>query len=216
MPVRRLSVFLPLLLLLSACVTVNIYFPAAAAEKAADRIIKEVWGEEGEGAGKPAAQPAGAPTSDAGHRPTAPSTAHDTTRMLMVGVHHVLMAMVAPAQAAADINVSTPAIATIKARMAGRHNQLKPLYASGALGLTREALVALRDKGAVPLNLRAKANKWVADENRDRNALYAEIARANGHPEWEQQIRDTFARQWVKNASSGWYYQDAAGTWKQR
>ncbi len=30
-------------LILSACVTINIYFPAAAAEKAADRIIEEVW-----------------------------------------------------------------------------------------------------------------------------------------------------------------------------
>lgn len=32
-----------LALLLSACVTINIYFPAAAAEKAADKIIGEVW-----------------------------------------------------------------------------------------------------------------------------------------------------------------------------
>lgn len=30
-------------LLLPACVTINIYFPAAAAEKAADAIIDEVW-----------------------------------------------------------------------------------------------------------------------------------------------------------------------------
>jgi hypothetical protein len=29
--------------ILSACVTINIYFPAAAAEKAADKIIEEVW-----------------------------------------------------------------------------------------------------------------------------------------------------------------------------
>ena len=28
---------------LTACVTINIYFPAAAAEKAADTIIEEVW-----------------------------------------------------------------------------------------------------------------------------------------------------------------------------
>lgn len=28
---------------LSACVTINIYFPAAEAEKAADKIIDEVW-----------------------------------------------------------------------------------------------------------------------------------------------------------------------------
>ena len=32
-----------LALLLHGCVTINIYFPAAAAEKAADKIIDEVW-----------------------------------------------------------------------------------------------------------------------------------------------------------------------------
>ncbi len=34
---------LPAALVLPACVTINIYFPAAAAEKAADKIIDEVW-----------------------------------------------------------------------------------------------------------------------------------------------------------------------------
>jgi hypothetical protein len=29
--------------LVASCVTINIYFPAAAAEKAADKIIDEVW-----------------------------------------------------------------------------------------------------------------------------------------------------------------------------
>jgi hypothetical protein len=29
--------------LLAGCITINIYFPAAAAEKAADKIIDEVW-----------------------------------------------------------------------------------------------------------------------------------------------------------------------------
>ena len=33
-----------LLLILSACVTVNIYFPAAAVQRAADEIVKETWG----------------------------------------------------------------------------------------------------------------------------------------------------------------------------
>jgi hypothetical protein len=44
-------------LALPACVTINIYFPAAAAEKAADKIIDEVWeikqGEAAAGAEKP-------------------------------------------------------------------------------------------------------------------------------------------------------------------
>jgi len=29
--------------IMAGCVTINIYFPAAAAEKAADKIIDEVW-----------------------------------------------------------------------------------------------------------------------------------------------------------------------------
>lgn len=29
--------------LVAGCVTINIYFPAAAAEKAADKIIEDVW-----------------------------------------------------------------------------------------------------------------------------------------------------------------------------
>ena len=41
-------------LLSAACVTINIYFPAAAAEKAADRIIDEVWQIKGAETGSPA------------------------------------------------------------------------------------------------------------------------------------------------------------------
>jgi hypothetical protein len=49
--------------ILSACVTINIYFPAAAAEKAADKIIDEVWQlKEGQDATKSKDAPADAPT----------------------------------------------------------------------------------------------------------------------------------------------------------
>ncbi len=34
--------------MLAACVTINIYFPASAAEKAADKIIDEIWQARGE------------------------------------------------------------------------------------------------------------------------------------------------------------------------
>ena len=37
------AAFLASAFALAGCVTINIYFPAAAAEKAADRIIDEVW-----------------------------------------------------------------------------------------------------------------------------------------------------------------------------
>lgn len=56
--------------ILSACVTINIYFPAAAAEKAADKIIDEVWqlkqGQEGadKSGAKPDAKPDIKPATD--------------------------------------------------------------------------------------------------------------------------------------------------------
>ena len=40
---KKILQLLPAILALSACVTINIYFPASAAEKAADKIIDEVW-----------------------------------------------------------------------------------------------------------------------------------------------------------------------------
>ena len=42
-PLRTLVLACGVAATASACVTINIYFPAAAAEKAADRIIDEVW-----------------------------------------------------------------------------------------------------------------------------------------------------------------------------
>lgn len=37
------TLVMSVVLALSACVTINIYFPAAATEKAADKIIDEIW-----------------------------------------------------------------------------------------------------------------------------------------------------------------------------
>ena len=116
----------------------------------------------------------------------------------------------------ANLEINTPAITGTRNAMAARYSQLEPLFASGAVGLTRDGMVAVRDANAVPLNQRAAVNALIAQENQDRAALYREIARANGHPEWEADIRSTFARRWIERAQPGWWYQDAAGGWTQR
>lgn len=116
------------------------------------------------------------------------------------------------AQAAADLEVNTPAVTAIKNSLQSRYSQLAPYYASGAVGLTRDGMVAVRDAASVPLVQRQSVNSLVAAENGDRNALYKEIASGNGHPEWEAEIRSTFAQRWVQKAQSGWWYQDG-GAW---
>ena len=57
---RLLFAGLATTLVMSACVTINIYFPEAAAEKAADRIIEDVWQIREQ----PAAEPAPAEAED--------------------------------------------------------------------------------------------------------------------------------------------------------
>lgn len=117
------------------------------------------------------------------------------------------------AWAQANLEINTPAVASLQSSMQQRHAQLAGFYASGAVGLTRDGNVALRDANAVPLAQRQQVNGLIAAENQDRAALYREIARANGRPEWEAEIRATFAQRWIDKAQPGWYYQSAAGAW---
>ncbi|BCO31479.1 lipoprotein [Thiohalobacter sp. COW1] len=191
-----------LLTLLAGCVTINVYFPAAAAEQAADRIIRDVYGVPQREEAPAQEQPAPAPDSRL-----------ESDRPLWVAL---LEAAVTPAAAAADINVQSPAINRLRAQMKARHQQLEPFYQQGAVGIAANGELRIRDMNAVALRDRARVQQLVAEENRDRQALYAEIARVNGHPEWQDEIRATFARRWVDNAPSGWWYQDAGGSWKQK
>lgn len=185
-------------LTLAACVTINVYFPAAAAEKAADRIIEDIWG------------PGQAPPAPEGNEQT--SIGETAGDFLVAALDFVIPA----AQAQADIDVSSPAIRALTASMKGRASELEPYFNSGAIGLTSDGLVEIRDANAVPLADRNKLRKLVADENADRNSLYREIASANEHPEWEADIRATFAERWVANARAGWYHKSKAGVWTKK
>jgi uncharacterized protein YdbL (DUF1318 family) len=118
--------------------------------------------------------------------------------------------------AQANLDIDTPAIRALTASMQQRYPQLLPYYASGAVGISRDGLVALRDAAAVPLPQRAQVNALVAADNQDRLALYRDIARANNHPEWEADIQAKFGERWVAKAQNGWWVQDAAGAWKKK
>lgn len=120
------------------------------------------------------------------------------------------------AQAAADLEINTPAITSLKQSMQQRYGDLSGFYASGAVGLTNNGLVAVRDPAAAPLAQRQAMNSLVAAENQDRQALYREIARANNHPEWEAEVRSTFAQRWISKAAAGWWYQNAGGAWTKK
>ena len=184
-------------LLLAACVTINVYFPAAEAQKAAAEFVDKVIGDD---TGKAPA-------------PVKPPHASLQPRFNLMS----LLISDARAEAPVDITIRTPAIQAIQDRMANRFQaSLQSHFDNGALGFSNDGLIVLREAGKVALKDRVSVNQLVAEDNRDRKAVYREISVANGHPEWEAQIRETFARQWVASAHKGWWYQSEAGAWKQK
>ena len=205
---RSLALLAPIAVV--SCVTVNIYFPAAAAEKAADQIILDVWHQQGGAAEatKAATTPPAAKNSGAKNE----HSALDPRRIVVAA----LSAISGEAHAQnVDFNASSPQIEQIKARMASRFGELRPFLDSGAIGLTADGLIAVHDANAASMAERARMNQLVNAENKDRKALYQAIADANNQPGWAGQIQKTFAERWISQAQSGWWYQ-SGGSWKQK
>ena len=135
---------------------------------------------------------------------------------LRVAILVLFIGFAGGAAAQANLQIDTPAVTALRASLREGHKQLRPLYESGAIGLTHDGNVALRDANLIPLAQRAQLNTQIAQSNQDRAALYREIARANGKPEWEGEIRSTFAQRWIERIPAGWYYQNASGVWVQK
>jgi len=185
--------------LLSACVTVNIYFPAAAVERAADQIVSETWGNA-------------ADQQPVKKEPQPQSKAKESS------LNNFSFSIVGSAYAQeADINVSNPAIRALKDSIKNRSAAIKPYMDKGNIGINKDGLLAVRSEDGLNLKDRADGKQLIDAENRDREALYAEIAKANNIANDSiPKIKAIFAKSWMDQARPGWWIQDASGTWKQK
>jgi uncharacterized protein YdbL (DUF1318 family) len=199
-PMRYTLSRAPLLLALaaavSACITVNIYFPAPEVRAAAEEIVEETWGSN-------------AATEPNSSLP-APPIASQPSLFRNLGVR------AAYAQNA-DINVSTAAIRTLKASIKKRASQLKPHLTGGALGLDKSGMLKVRDLAGLPIKEQAELRRLVDAENRDRRSLYEEIAAANDFgKDRVDDIQKIFADEWRDEAEPGWWIENDSGTWSRR
>ena len=182
---------------ISACVTVNIYFPAAAVERAAEQIVKETWGGPGE--------PVKAPPKPQSYNPFSPMR---TVSLNVIGEAHAQEA---------DINVSNPAIRALKDSIKQGSNAIKPYMDRGNVGIGQDGLLVIRGTDGLNLKERAEVQQLVEAENRDREALYAEIAKANNIPKENiPKIKSIFAKTWIEQAQPSWWIQDSQGNWKKK
>jgi len=182
------------IIFIAACVTVNIYFPAAAVQKAADEIVDDVRKIEKKEEQKP-------------------------EQKQMNLFQEIKRFVWEPSEAHAQINieVSTPAIRALKDSMRERFPQLKPFYDKGSIGENNVGLLEARDASGLNLKEKADLNRLMDLENKDRKALYTEIVKANKlGQENLLQVQKIFANSWRDKSQSGWWIQNDKGEWAKK
>lgn len=184
------------MIVFAACVTINVYFPAAAVQKAADEIVDDVRGSKDD--------------------KKLQEEKKDDRRS---GIIDELKGFIGPREACAQINidVSTPAIRSLKQALRDNFSQLKPLYDKGAIGENNMGLVEQRDTGSLNLKEKADLSRFVGQENNNRSALYSEIMRANKlGGDSLPKIQRLFANSWRAKSYPGWWIQNDQGGWEKK
>ena len=171
-----------LVLLVAACVTVNVYFPAAKVEKTAEKIVSDVYGQE-------------EPKKE-GTEGTKPSS--------WLGN---FLAFLGPREAHAQdaTTVSNAAIRGLKAQIAQNHQQLLPFYNKGNVGIKPDGYLALRTTEGLQMAQVAALKRLVEADNGARGRLYQEVAAAlNLGGNQVSQVQEIFAKHWRSQAQPGW------------
>jgi uncharacterized protein YdbL (DUF1318 family) len=164
---------LAMILVVFACVTINIYFPVKAVESAAKDIVGDVTGKT-------------------------PPKNPDESRNILQPVIQIFTCSDAWAQDATT--VSNPTIRAIKDRLKGLYAQLSPYLKKGLAQEGDDGYVAMGDAPGLGLKEKRDLRNLVDATNQNRANLYQEVAKAlKIDPSQVGRVGETFAREW-KNA----------------
>ena len=120
------------------------------------------------------------------------------SKLLLLVAAFALLSLSAFGQSAAEL----------RDHMAARLSAIDDLKAKGAIGENNRGMVEVRDASA------ANASSVVSDENRDREAVYAIIAKETGAS--TDSVARARAKQIAANSRSGVWVQDESGQWKKK
>jgi len=161
------------ILFVFACVTINIYFPAEKVESVAGEIVEDIRGPAGE---------------------TPPGDQSSFLRRTFAAL------CVPPAWAEEATAVSNPTIRALKESMRNRYDSMKPYYQKGLLAEGDDGLVSVKGTQGLGLKEQRDLNNLVSAENKDRQALYREVAKAlKIDPSQVGRIAEIFAKEWQKS-----------------
>lgn len=190
------SVFILIIMLFLSvsCVTINVYFPASAAQEAATEIVNDVL--NGEKAIKNENSTDDKNQSFFYSKPTT-GLAAQLIELLIPAAH---------AQSQPNLFIDTPKIRDLRAKIKKQHAQIKKYFQQGNIGFTDQGLIQSRTLSGLSIKDKSTLKKKLRLVNSRLNQLYAEIALANNHPEWKGQIQQTFAKTWISQMEAGWMY----------
>ena len=181
------------LVLILACITVNIYFPEAEVKAAASQIESEIQKEAAAKAGQ------------------------EPVKKIAVLPPAAAFTLVPALCAQEETTVSNPAIRALKDQSASNLAALMPYFNAGNVGLTNNGLVEIRDEGSLSLQGKGTLRKLVKDDNDVRMKLYAEVAKAlNIEAGQIAKVQKIFADSRIAAAQAGWWIQKEDGSWAKK
>ena len=171
------TVFLFSTLVIFACVTINIYFPAEEVESVAGEIVKDIRGKKG------------------GTEDKSPKNKKDSLSM-----QPIIRFFCSVAHAKDVVTISNPTIRVLKQKMKARFEQMKPFYQKGMLIEGDNGYVSIGNTGGLSLKDKRNLRALVEAENNNRKSLYAEVAKAlKIDPSQTDKIAGIFAEEWKKS-----------------
>jgi uncharacterized protein YdbL (DUF1318 family) len=179
---KTISAIVLCLSLVAACVTINIYFPAEKVESVAGEIVNDIRGLKPGEADQPVPQ-----KKDQ-------SLLRRPTRLAQLGISP------SPAFAEEATTVSNPAIRALKESMKARFKTLKPFYEKKMISEGKDGYLTAGNTAGLDLKGLRDLKGLVAAENRDREALYQEVARAlKIDASQVGKVAEIFAKEWQKS-----------------
>jgi len=186
------------LLFLFSCLTINIYFPEAEVQKAAEEIVDEIRKEE-----------------EKKEKKDKDSQMMEMEQAMNSGGGS--FSLVSSLYAQEETEVTTPKIRALQQSMKDRFPKLKPFFEKGNVGEGNDGFVKSRDESGLNLKDKAMLRNLVNDENNDRKNMYAEVARAKEIDASQiPRIQKIFAALWIKKAEAGWWIQKENGEWAKK
>ncbi len=182
-----------ILSIIMACVTVNVYFPAKEVEKKAGDIINDIRKKE----------------------PSPPATPVNPQGPVKQLNDFLFNSGLAYAQK--GVNGASPLVQSLKQQIRERFPRLVPFFQKGAIGEGRTGLVEIRDDSNLTPAEKKDVKSLVEAENRDRRALYQEVAKSmNISSDQINKVQRIFARKWQQSADRGWWIQKEDNQWVQK